>query len=125
MDNMDISSVPVVPVTVVSREQPPQSQPNKQDTLCIPRMSVKISQVEVRNVIQASGIGKVIEYKEISLRGDREFKRILFTVEWNESHPHVELYRTRIAKNESIKLVYDFPWYWIIVKSNITIWTST
>ena len=122
MEDVSAISLPESPSPSPS-PSPDVPEYSKQDTLCIPRMSTKIGQAEIKKILYAAKLGKVVEYKEILLRGDREFKRVLFTVEWNVKHPNIDLYRARIANNESIKLVYDFPWYWIIVKSNIMIWT--
>jgi len=87
--------------------------------LCIPRVSRSISSGTVQEVIRNTNIGSIYSYREIPLKNEKDFKRVLFTVEWNQDHPHIENIKTRIEKEESLKIVYDFPWYWLVVISKI------
>ena len=87
--------------------------------LCIPRLSRFITSGTVQEVIRNTKIGNIYSYKEIPLKNEKDFKRVLFTVEWNQEHPHIEKIKTRIEKEESLKIVYDFPWYWLVVISKI------
>jgi|TARA_B110000114_G_scaffold22240_1_gene21210 hypothetical protein len=87
--------------------------------LCIPRVSRFITSGRIQEVIKHTKIGNIYAYKEIPLKNEKDFKRVLFSIEWNQEHAQIENIKYRIENKESLKIVYDFPWYWIVVTSKI------
>jgi hypothetical protein len=59
-------------------------------------------------------IGKIEQINEIPLRNDAKHKRVIIKVDWSDSD-NAKFMLTRLDNNESVKLVYDFPWFWKVV----------
>ena len=82
--------------------------------LCIPRIPSNVSQREFTHLIERTQIGHVQQYREIPLKQEPSSKRVIFKVKWNQENPNLIQYQQFIKQEKTLKLVYDFPWYWLI-----------
>ena len=85
--------------------------------LCIPKINVNIDKAFIKEKLQH--LGRVIRMTELSLKTNPLYKRILFTIEWDEFKDNVELWKTRIANNQALKLIPypNDPQFWLIAPS--------
>jgi hypothetical protein len=88
---------------------------NNITSLCIPRIEETVKKDYIFKVFQKLKIGYIQRIIEIPLRNDTKHKRIIILLQLNTINPIAQMIEERVSKNESIKLVYDMPWYWKIV----------
>ena len=91
------------------------SQQSFSKILCIPRMSKKISKDTILQVFEKFQLGTVVKYRESTSKNSMEYKRVMLQLKWSTTNPHIEYYKSLLDQNKSLKLVYDFPWFWIMV----------
>jgi hypothetical protein len=91
-----------------------QTNTTTSPSLCIPRVPRNLTYKNFSQLIQKSQIGTVHQYREIPLKQDPSTKRILFKIKWNTDSSKTQKYIDMLANDKTIKLVYDFPWYWLI-----------
>ena len=84
-------------------------------SVCIPRIETTISKEYIFNIFSKLKIGYIERIIEIPLRNDAKHKRIIIKLRWNEMNKTSMNIKTRLEKNETIKVVHDMPWYWKIV----------
>jgi hypothetical protein len=84
-------------------------------SVCIPRMDNNISKDFIYETFKKLNIGYIISLKEIPLRNDNKHKRVIISLHLNCITEYSNIFNERINNNESIKIVYDMPWYWKIV----------
>lgn len=83
--------------------------------LCIPRMSKKISKEIIHQVFEKFKLGTIVKYRESTSKNSMEYKRVMLQIKWSTINPQIEYYKQLLDENKSFKLVYDFPWFWIMV----------
>jgi hypothetical protein len=84
-------------------------------SICIPRMDNDISKDFIYETFNKLNIGYILSLKEIPLRNDNKHKRVIISLSLNGATEYSNIFNERMNKNESIKIVYDMPWYWKIV----------
>jgi hypothetical protein len=84
--------------------------------MCIPRVQSHLSIDYISNKLQEFKIGNILSIKEIPLKNDNEFKRMIIHLTWDKTNEKIHQLDEIIQKNGSIKLVYDMPWYWKMVE---------
>lgn len=92
---------------------------NKQNlehtSLCIPRVEISVTLEYITSVIKKWNIGIISRIKEIPLRKEQNYKRIIIDLYWNVHNVNVKNVKDIMDKKGSMKLVYDMPWYWKLV----------
>jgi uncharacterized membrane protein YhiD involved in acid resistance len=87
-------------------------------SICIPRIDIEQTKEYIMEKFQQLDIGQILSIKEIPLRNDNKHKRIIILILlYQDKQQSVELYN-RLKNNETIKLVYEMPWYWKIVSTS-------
>lgn len=81
--------------------------------LCIPRIELKTQKEFIVNTIKKLNIGNIENIKELPLRSDKKYKRVFLSLRLINTENSIFL-KDKIENNESIKLIYDMPWYWKI-----------
>jgi len=84
---------------------------NKNQLLCIPRIENITTREYIAKIFTKLNIGKIEQISEIPLRNDAKHKRVIIKVNWTESE-NTNFIQSRLERNESVKVVHDFPWYW-------------
>jgi len=83
--------------------------------LCIPRISRKCSRKAIENAFEKFNLGTIEKYRENASKTNNDYKRVMFQLKWNQKNEKIGIYQTILEENKSLKLVYDFPWFWIMV----------
>jgi hypothetical protein len=89
----------------------------KNKCICIPRVEEKYSKEYILKKIKEFNIGEIISLKEIPLKKDPKYKRIIIQMSWDNSKEIVKYADDIFSTIGSLKLVYDMPWYWKVVES--------
>jgi|UniRef100_A0A6C0LS79 hypothetical protein len=87
-------------------------------SICIPRIAIEQTKEYIIEKFKQLDIGQIVSIKEIPLRNDNKHKRIIILILLNEDNPQSMDLHSRLKKNETIKLVYEMPWYWKIVSTS-------
>jgi hypothetical protein len=85
--------------------------------ICIPRVDARYSVEYIKEKINKFQLGEIVSIKEIPLKNDANYKRILLKISWDISKEPVKKAEDMIIANGSLKLVYDMPWFWKIVET--------
>ena len=80
-------------------------------SLCIPRIESIITKDYIIKTFHKLNLGNIEKIKELPLRNDNKYKRIIMSLTPNNSENSLFM-KTRIENNENIKIVHDMPWYW-------------
>jgi hypothetical protein len=83
--------------------------------LCIPRISRKCSRKAIESAFEKFNLGTIEKYRENSSKSNTDYKRVMFQLKWNQENEKISMYQSILEENKSLKLVYDFPWFWIMV----------
>ena len=87
------------------------------DSICIPRIDTTVTKEYIFGVLCKLKIGYIEKINEIPLRNDNKHKRIIIKMRWNESDNSINIQK-RLSDGETIKLVYDMPWYWKVLATH-------
>ena len=83
--------------------------------LCIPRIECTISKDYIYKIFSKLRIGKIESLQEIPLHNGSQYKRIILKIIWATND--ISLYiQNRLLHEQTVKIVYDMPWYWLCVK---------
>jgi len=84
-------------------------------SFCIPRVETAVSLEYISAVFKKWNIGKIYRIKEIPLRKEQDYKRIIVDLYWNVDTNTVKNVKELMDKKGSIKLVHEMPWFWKVV----------
>ena len=84
--------------------------------LCIPRINSDIQYQFILNKLNEFKLGKIISMKEIPLKNETMFKKIIIKMAYDKENPRSREFETMLHTVGSVKLVYNMPWYWKISK---------
>ena len=83
--------------------------------LCIPKVSVNISQKMIFKVFCNLKIGYIVRISENLLKNDPSYKRVIIRIHWDNTQPLAKQIQEHLKNpNEHMNIVYDMPWYWQI-----------
>lgn len=87
--------------------------------LCIPRISVNFTKNYINEKIRKLNWGFIENINEIPLLKEKDFKRIVIKLKWNNNSSTIH-YKNLLNQGNCVKLVYDtnLPWFWRINKFN-------
>lgn len=83
-------------------------------SLCIPRVFNNISETRIREVFSQLDLGVIERIDIIQRKNEKgeEYKRVfIHFVRWNKSQ-QAQKARRKLLSGETIKIVYDNPWFW-------------
>jgi hypothetical protein len=83
--------------------------------ICIPRMETSISYRFIQQTLIKMNIGKIRKIVEIPLKNEKDYKRVLITLQWHNFNPRSQIVHQRLEEGKNVKIVYDNPWYWKMV----------
>ena len=81
--------------------------------LCIPRISNTLSKEYIFSIFRKLNWGYIENIRESKLIKEDGYKRVVIKIRFNKEHMNIF---TRIDEGETLKLVYDDPWYMRICK---------
>lgn len=83
--------------------------------ICIPKVSNQFSRKQIHDIFQKLNIGKIYKIIENPLRADSNYKRVVLSIEWDNTQPLAkEIQEVLQDPTEHMNVVYDMPWYWQI-----------
>lgn len=85
-------------------------------SLCIPRIDTKTPKKYIQNVFHSLNIGAIEDMHEILIHNDYLHKRIIMSIQLKMDNPIAQKIYDSFTNNTNIKIVHEFPWYWICVK---------
>lgn len=81
-------------------------------SLCIPRVDVCVTTEYITDVFKKWNIGSIYRIKEIPLRKENNYKRIIIDILCCKTKDEVKNMKEMMEKHGSIKLVYEMPSFW-------------
>lgn len=90
-------------------------------SVCIPRALANVSWKDVKSIFEELiGAGSVERVDLVRSKNNDQFCRIFVHFRsWPVHKPEIASMRDRLLADETVKLVYDKPWFWKCVKSKI------
>ncbi len=91
-----------------------------QTVICIPRISIEITESYVVDKIQKLKWGSIEHISQTPLFKEPQQKRVVIRIKWN-TNENSQKCKKMLEDGETIKLVYDsqnLPWFWRINKYN-------
>jgi hypothetical protein len=85
-------------------------------SLCIPRIDAKTPKKYIQRIFHNLNIGTIEEIHEILIHNDSLHKRIIMSIHLKMDNPIAQKICNAFTNNANIKIVHEFPWYWICVK---------
>lgn len=86
-------------------------------SICIPRTLNKFTQENIYDVFNEL-VGSVSRVDIVECRDNHKFCKIfIHFTEWKTTEI-VESMKQRLQSGETVKIVYDTPWYWKCVKNH-------
>lgn len=87
--------------------------------LCIPRVSVEITQHTIFKAMCALNIGYIEKIIEHLSKTNDQYKRVIICVKWNPITDSAKNIYERIMRQEPVYVVYEMPFYWKIVRNKL------
>ena len=87
--------------------------------LCIPRVSVNVTQHTIFKIMCSLNIGYIERITEHLSKTSEQYKRIIISVKWNPVTESAKTIYDRIMRQEPVYVVYDMPFYWKIVQNKL------
>jgi len=84
-------------------------------TICIPRVEATMSRNYIEDIISNMKIGLIETIREIPLRKDIHYKRVILKIRWDTKNVKTHQILTSMKDKGSVNLVYDMPWYWKVL----------
>lgn len=82
-------------------------------SLCIPRIENTLSKEAIFSIFRKLNWGYIENIREIPLLKESDYKRVIIKLRFNKEH--LDIMNT-INEGETLKLVYNEPWYMRITK---------
>jgi hypothetical protein len=80
-------------------------------------MEKTIRREKIFNTFRKLNIGYIERITEIPLKNDKEYKRVIIRLKWNETEQS-KVIQSRLINSEPINIVYELPWFWKVVLCN-------
>ena len=94
---------------------------NTNPSICIPRVFPNIDWKRVKNVFEELGMGEVERVDMINKVNEKgqKFKRVFVHFKkWNDD-PTTRQVKSKLLSGDSVKVVYDDPWFWKVFLSHV------
>ena len=97
------------------------SLPHDYPSICIPRVFSNIQWQFVKNTIEQLGLGLVSRVDMIPKTNDKgdKFQRVFIHMKFWDSSEQAQIVRQKLLSGDTIKIVYNDPWYWQLSMSRI------
>jgi len=79
-------------------------------SICIPRVVTRTTKWNVEKIFKKLGWGQL---KNITINYKGDYNQVFVDFEkWNMEDPKIDNIRQKLIQGETIKVVYDEPWFW-------------
>lgn len=82
-------------------------------TLCIPRIENTLSKESIFHIFRKINWGYIENIREVPLVKENNYKRVIIKIRFNKQNAHI---LQSINDGETLKLVYNDPWYMRVIK---------
>ena len=82
-------------------------------SICIPRVDNSISRQTIFDYIRAMRVGFIDRIIEIPLKNDQTGKQVIIKFKTWVNNETSEKIMKRFDETKNIKIVYNYPWYWV------------
>jgi len=89
-------------------------------SICVPRVFPNITWTRVKDAFEELDLGKVERVDMVNKTNDKgeKFKRVFVHFKHWNNNKTAQAVKEKLMKGDSIKVVYDDPWFWKVYKSN-------
>ena len=87
---------------------------NKNISICIPRVDKYFNQNRIFSILNRYKLGNIKEIKIIKNKKKNNNIIYIYFSSWNDNE-YVNNIKKKIMDGESVKIMYDEPWFWILV----------
>lgn len=89
-------------------------------SICVPRVFPNITWKRVKDAFEELELGKVERVDMVNKTNDKgeKFKRVFVHFKYWNNNETAQAVKDKLMKGDSIKVVYDDPWFWKVYKSN-------
>lgn len=97
------------------------SLPQDYPSICIPRTFKNITWKQVKTTVEELGLGRVQRVDMVPKTNDKgdEFQRVFIHMSFWDRSEEAQMVRQKLLSGESIKIVYNDPWYWQLSMSRV------
>ena len=94
---------------------------NTNPSICIPRVFPNIDWKRVKNVFEELGMGEVERVDMVNKVNDKgqKFKRVFVHFKKWHDDPTTRQVKSKLLSGDSVKVVYDDPWFWKVFISHV------
>jgi hypothetical protein len=85
-------------------------------SLCIPKIDINTNKKTILQTFHKLNIGYIDYIREIIIQNDNNNKRIILNINLNMENELAKCIYETIMGDNTIKIVYNDPWYWICTK---------
>ena len=76
--------------------------------VCIPKLNKSEMEEIIRNIIEDTKIGEIIQYREKEWKYDPTKKRVIMRIAWNQDHVQYKDVKERLQNGNHVKIV-NYP----------------
>ena len=87
---------------------------NKNISICIPRVDKYFNQNRILSILNRYKLGIIKEIKIIKNKKKNNNIIYIYFSSWYDNE-YVNNIKKKIMEGESVKIMYDEPWFWILV----------
>lgn len=87
---------------------------NKNISICIPRVDKYFNQTRILSILNRYKLGIIKEIKIIKNKKKNNNIIYIYFSSWYDNE-YVNNIKKKIMEGESVKIMYDEPWFWILV----------
>jgi len=73
--------------------------------VCIPKLNKGEMEEIIRNIIEDTKIGEIIQYREKIWKYDQTKKRVIMRIAWNQEHAQYKDIKERLQTGKNVKIV--------------------
>ena len=85
------------------------------DTICISIVDERIKREFIFKKLCLLNIGYIHKLTEVPNKYQPGYKRVYIRIRWN-TEPKTIGIRNILSSGQTVKFVYDFPWFWVITQ---------
>jgi len=74
--------------------------------VCIPKLNKWDMEEIIRNIIEDTKIGEIIQYREKVWKYDSTKKRVIMRIAWNQEHIQYKDVKERLENGKNVKIVH-------------------
>ena len=85
------------------------------DTICISIVDERIKREFIFKKLCLLNIGYIHKLTEVPYKYQPGYKRVYIRIRWN-TEPKTIGIRNNLSSGQTVKFVYDLPWFWVITQ---------